>query len=37
MKKKSIKWKKSGSTGNEEKRYNTWCIGKATEMNMTNG
>jgi len=37
MKKRSMKWKKSGSTGNEERGLNTWYIGKAMEINITNG
>jgi len=36
MKKKNMKWKKSGSIGNMEEEYNTWYTGRATEMNMTN-
>ena len=37
IKKKNIKWKKSGSIENVEEEHNTWYTGRATEMNMTNG
>ncbi len=37
MKKKNMKWKKLGSTGNMGGEHNTWWIKKATEINMTNG
>ena len=36
MKKKNIKWKKSGNTENEDGELNIWYIGRATVMNMTN-
>jgi len=36
MKKRNMMWKKSESIGNEEERHNTWYIGRAIEMNMTN-
>ena len=36
MKKKNMKWKKSGNIGNMKEGRNTWCIGRAMEMNMTN-
>ena len=32
-----MKWKKSGSTGNEEERHNTWFTGRNMEMNTING
>jgi len=37
MKKKSMKWKKYGSTGHENKKCNTWYIGRVMGMNMING
>ena len=37
MRKKNMKWKKSGSIENVEEGHNTWFTGKAMEMNMTNG
>jgi len=37
MKKKSMKWKKYGSTGHEDKERNTWYIGRVMGMNMING
>jgi len=36
MKRKNMKLKKLGSTGNKAKEHNISCIGRATEMNMTN-
>ena len=36
MKKRNMKWKKSGSIENIEKEHNTWYIGRAMEINMTN-
>ena len=36
MKKKNIRWKKSGSTENKEGGHNTWFTGKNMEMNMIN-
>jgi len=36
MKKKSTKWKKSGSIGRRDGELNTWFIGKNIEMNMIN-
>ena len=32
-----MKLRKLGSIGNEAEGHNTLCIGRATEMNMTNG
>ena len=32
-----MKWKKLGSTGNEEEGCSTWFTGKDMEMNMING
>jgi len=37
MKKKNMKWKKLGNIGNKVKKHNISCIGRAMEMNMTNG
>ena len=37
MKKKNMKWKKSGSIGNMEEEHNTWYTGRAIEMNMISG
>jgi len=37
MKKKNMKWKKYGSTENEDGKLSTWCIGRAMEMNTING
>ena len=37
MRKKNMKLKKYISTGNEVEEYNTWCIGRAMEMNTING
>jgi len=36
MKKRNIKWKKSGNIGNMKEEYNTSCIERAIEMNMIN-
>ena len=36
MKKKNMKWKKLESIENMEGGYNTQCIKRAMEMNMTN-
>jgi len=36
MKKRNMRWKKSGSIGNMEEGHNTWYIERAIEMNMTN-
>jgi len=37
MKKKSMKWKKYGSTENEDGEHSTWYIGRVMGMNMING
>jgi len=37
MKKKSMKWKKYGSTENEDRKHSTWYIGRVMGMNMING
>jgi len=37
MKKKSMRWKKYGSIGNEEGERSSWFIGRVMGMNMTNG
>ena len=37
MRKKNMKLKKYGSTGNKAEEHNTWCIRRATEMNTING
>jgi len=37
MKKKSMKWKKSGSTEKGDRELNIWYTGKVTETSMTNG
>jgi len=37
MKRKNMKLKKLGSIGNKAEEHNTSCIGRATEINMTNG
>jgi len=37
MRKKSMKWKKYGSTEHEDEGCNTWYIGRAMGMNMING
>ena len=36
MKKRNMKWKKLGSIGNVGEEHNTWCIGRATKINITN-
>jgi len=36
MKKKSMKWKKSGSIERGDGELNIWCIGKVMEISMTN-
>jgi len=37
MKKKSIKWKKYGSTEHEDEEHSTWYIGRVMRTNMING
>jgi len=37
MRKKNMKWKKYGSTGNEDGEHNTWCTGKDMGTNTING
>ena len=37
IKKRNIKSKKYGSTGNEAKKYSIWYIGRIMEMSITNG
>ena len=36
MRKKNMKLKKYGSTGNKAGEHNTWCIRKVIEINMIN-
>jgi len=37
MKKRSMRWKKYGSIGNEEGERSSWFIGRVMGTNMTNG
>jgi len=37
IKKKNIKWKKSGNTERRDRELNTWYTGKVMGMNMING